>query len=87
MVRTTGTRLPEKGRNMMHLADVRLRKHHGSFQESKTRKWPSTDFSEECASRSPLHGPTNNANGPHTAGHPRPCLRVGLQDAYHADSV
>ena len=29
----------------MYLADDRLREHHGSFQKSESRKWPSTDSS------------------------------------------
>jgi len=48
VVRTTGTRLPVKGRKMMDLAEVRLHGPHGSFQKSESRKWPNTIFTARC---------------------------------------
>ena len=48
MVRTTGTRLPVKGRKMMDLDEVRLHGPHGSFQKSESRKWPNTIFTARC---------------------------------------
>ena len=47
-MRTTGTRLPVKGRKMMDLAEVRLHGPHGSFQKSESRKWPNTIFTASC---------------------------------------